>query len=185
MSTRKSTTKTQKKPRCKTYAQQAAAIEKRRKRAEDNEIFDTILAAEYKRIQARATLDLLFVAPDYIKTAIFNTLDAAAMFANIPMLKFADDRANEINSEAIEHIADIFTLAHGYKATDPNSPRALAEHLSALIAHPLIPVDLLNALSDELASLDDYLDRGAPEYFEKVLIAYHADKQLLKEGGAR
>jgi uracil phosphoribosyltransferase len=49
-----------------------------------------------------------------------------------------------------------------------NSRAELAEHLSAVLRHPETPVDLFNAIADELTELLEY-DWTRPEMIQRAL----------------
>jgi hypothetical protein len=162
---------------CKSYTEQHRATHRQLEKAEANNCYDFILAEKLKEIEARAVYDALHVgAPDFIINALVLAIDAAARSQNMTSPTYADDET-ETREQAIEKIADILLLAHDYKPADPESPAALAAHIAAILNHPPTPVDLHNAMSDELADLDGYDDHNSPEHFERALVAFHSQQE--------
>jgi len=61
------------------------------------------------------------------------------------------------------------TLAREHFTDDLSSVTGLAQLIAALMNHPLIPVEMYNALGDEVASLDMHRIDESPEYVEAML----------------
>jgi hypothetical protein len=174
--TKKSTAKAN---RCKSYTEQSDAISERIKKEEAKNTFDLILATERAEIIARATHDVIHVGlPDFLLTAIVNAIDEAAKAGGKPSPTYANDETETIE-QAIEKIDSIFCFARAtcYKPADANSLAALATHLSAVANHPLLPVEVHNPLADALADLDSYVDHNSPEYLERALVIYTAERE--------
>lgn len=112
-------------------------------------------------------------APDFIVAAILQAIDAAARSKGLPIPMCSEDE-DETREQALKKLADIFTIARDYKAPDADSAAALAAHLSAVSSHPLLPAEAREALTEVLATLDDYVDRSSPEYLEGALVAANA-----------
>jgi hypothetical protein len=162
-------------PKCKTYTEQVEAIARQLEKAEEKDILDTVLFARQVRIQALALWDMLHAGmPDFIINTITEALEAMAQSQNLPSPDFADDET-ETREQAIEKIADILMIAGGYKPIGPDSPAVLALHLSAVIRHPLLPVEIGDALARGVGVLDECFDHCSPEYFTHALIAYTAE----------
>ena len=68
------------------------------------------------------------------------------------------------------------------KRQSKQSRAELARLLSAVIKHPLLPVDLYNRMGDCLADMTSEIDHDTPEMIEKALAAYDARETKPKEG---
>jgi len=60
-------------------------------------------------------------------------------------------------------------LARDHLTDDLSSVTGLAQLIAALMNHPLIPVEMYNALGDEVASLDMHRIDESPQYVEAML----------------
>jgi hypothetical protein len=79
---------------------------------------------------------------------------------------------------------EIFDLVR--PLTPPASLQSLAGHLSAVMRHPLTPVELFNAMQDELGTLAAEASRHqSPDYLFVVLRDSGALPKSREEGGRR
>lgn len=176
--------------KCPPYTEQAQDVDRRIEAAEKRDEFNLILAAKRKDIEARAAYDLLHVgAPDFIIHALTTSIDAAAKSRNLSAPTYANDET-ETEAQAIEKIADIFTVAYDYKPTDPESLTGLAGHIAAVLAHPRIPAKLYNDISSAVMEFQnsciDYTAMlDSAEVIEKSLTMYAENETKRQKGGAR
>jgi hypothetical protein len=67
----------------------------------------------------------------------------------------------------------------------PGAPPAdyskLAGHIAAILADPLTPVALYNAIADEVASMSEAINIDAPEAIERILVAYQTREERRAE----
>lgn len=176
MSRKKSST-----TKCKSYTEQARAIDRRIDKLEKGNTFDLVLAEKRIDVEARAVYDAIMVGtPGFIAQALLKALTGAANSRNLPV---PDHATGEKPEEAIRKIADIFTIARNHELPDENSAPALAAHLSAVMKHPLTPTKVRDALADELSDLLTCIDHYSPEQLEKCLIIYSAQCQQEEAKG--
>lgn len=180
MSVKKSSTARKTSASQQTYTAQARAIMRRIDKAEESNMLDCTLEAQRLLIVAKAAWDLLHVgAPDFIILALTKLISDAARSEGLPVPTYENDESETVE-QAIKKIADIFCIAIKYKPAAQNSPAALAEHIAAIVKHPLTPVGLFNALADELCELDSHVDHNAPEYLERALVAYQESQREVR-----
>jgi hypothetical protein len=173
--------KPNKKATRKTYTEQARAINARIKRAEANNTFDLILAAEQMRIEALAVWDAIRVgAPDFIINALVTVIEAAARSKGLPAPTYAEDKT-ETRAQAIEKIEHILHSARHFKPATPT----LAQMIVAVIEHDDCPQEVLDALNGATSDLFNRLNDGTKKvYFTAPYIHALIEESKVQEGGA-
>jgi hypothetical protein len=140
----------------KTYAEQHRAITRRIAKAEENDVYDCILAEQRRMVEARAVYDVIQVcSPDFIAEGLMKLIDDAANWRNLPKPTF-DDGDTETPEQAIKKIADIFTMAFDFKPP----AKTLAELIVAVIEHEDCPQEITDAMNEATSDLFNRLNEG-------------------------
>jgi hypothetical protein len=63
----------------------------------------------------------------------------------------------------------------------PESLEMLAAHISAVMNHPLVPVDLYDALGDVMTEKSNRINMNTPDYIQRALEAAAEHERKSKE----
>ena len=172
------------------YTPLVNALDKRLAREEAKDIYDTTLSSKINHTRATAIYDLLrSCPPDFITQPLLDVISRAALSRRLPVPTFAEDET-ETAEQSIEMVADILLLANGdgfQWRTDPNSRAALAQHIAAILKHPLMPTDFYNSIADSLTDWESALleaEGKTPTFIERAL-AYFSGEQPAGESQPR
>ncbi len=127
------------------------------------------LVAAQKELERQAVAVLAFInsdAPDFITDAVNDAIAEAARRTGFRSPTYDDD--HESKRETIKILAALFSQTRLLTLRPQNTRAELAEHLSAVLRHPETPVNLFNAIADELTELLEY-DWRTPDMIQRAL----------------
>jgi hypothetical protein len=159
-------------------------------RAEAGEtILDVTIYDRKCRQSARTLLDFLNSGvPDFITDAAMSALERGAARRGFELPTFDPDEPKTV---AVERLAQFiastppaFTLRRADDSLD-----SLAEHLSAVIKHPLTPALLYHDITNRMTDFSSCIDFDAPEMIARAIESYDETADLksraLRKGDLR
>ncbi len=155
-------------------AQGAADLKECVSRAERGEIILDISAEQAKyEIAAQYIIDMYTVegVPNFLTDAVGIALDVAAATKRINIWQPDGSGGEELSQRGLAHLFMASTMLSLKPKHALDSHAALAEHIAGVLNHPLCPVDLYNAIGDEVTTLSNDLDHDAPDHIRRVLEA--------------
>jgi hypothetical protein len=142
----------------------------RKRETKEKQRADIDLTREQARyeIAAQFVIDLYAVErlPEFVTNAVMDALLKASALKGINIW---EPDGEEFSLRAL---VNLFALTPMLRLEpSPDSREALAAHIAGVLNHPLCPVNLYDAIGDEVATLSRELDHDAPDHIRRVLEA--------------
>jgi hypothetical protein len=144
------------------------------RRAERGETILDLAGEQAKyEIAAQYIIDMYTVegVPNFITDAVGIALDVAAATKRINIWQPDGSGGEEFSQRGLAHLFMASQMLSLKPKHALDSHAALAEHIAGVLNHPLCPVNLYDAIGDEVATLSRELDHDAPDHIRRVLEA--------------
>lgn len=157
MSQKKSSTPRKRRASQQTYTQQIRSLQRGIEKSENNNTLDFTRAEKVAHLKARAVLDVINIAPDFIIQAIVDAIAKAAEVTGHPRPEYSSETPTTKDIEALDSIFGACAI-NLYKPTTPT--KTLAELIVEVIEHDDCPQEVVDGINESTSLLFNRLNEG-------------------------